>query len=174
MVGWSDSANDNNRIQMWIDGSVYFFRSEDVMQSWSTGITPNTDQFDMVTWTYNATTNEILLYINGSEVADSTVTYTGTAGTTFSLFQNSVGSYQHTGSLDEVGVWTKTLNSSEITSLYNSGSGLAYPFSQSINFQLNIGDVWKEVTGMQINIGDSWKQVAGAQINIGDSWKTIF
>jgi len=42
------------------------------------------------------------------------------------------------------------------------------------NMQLNIGDVWKEVSAMQINIGDTWKAVAGAQVNIGDTWKTIF
>jgi len=40
--------------------------------------------------------------------------------------------------------------------------------------QINIGDVWKTVTGMQINIGDVWKTVTHAQINIGDVWKTIF
>ena len=42
------------------------------------------------------------------------------------------------------------------------------------NFQINIGDAWKEVPLMKINIGDVWKDVASAQINIGDSWKTIF
>ena len=42
------------------------------------------------------------------------------------------------------------------------------------NMQINIGDVWKTVTGLQINIGDVWKTVTNAQINIGDVWKTIF
>ena len=30
--------------------------------------------------------------------------------------------------IDEVGLWTKELSTEEVTSLYNSGSGLAYPF----------------------------------------------
>ncbi len=78
--------------------------------------------------------------------------------------------------MDEVGIWEKQLSPAEVTELYNTGSGLSYPFGESsgTNFQINIGDVWKTVAGMKINIGDVWKDVAGAQINIGDSWKTIF
>lgn len=41
------------------------------------------------------------------------------------------------------------------------------------NFQVNIGDDWKDVESIQINIGDVWKDVAGAQVNIGDAWKEI-
>lgn len=33
------------------------------------------------------------------------------------------------GKLDEVGVWNRALTSGEVTSLYNSGAGLQYPFS---------------------------------------------
>jgi hypothetical protein len=32
------------------------------------------------------------------------------------------------GEVDEVGIWTRILTASEITQLYNSGSGLTYPF----------------------------------------------
>ncbi len=46
--------------------------------------------------------------------------------------------------------------------------------STGTNFQINIGDAWKEVSSMQINIGDTWKDVASAKINIGDAWKDIF
>ena len=41
------------------------------------------------------------------------------------------------------------------------------------DFQVNIGDDWKDVSAMQINIGDVWKAVAGAQVNIGDTWKDV-
>lgn len=33
------------------------------------------------------------------------------------------------GSIDEVGIWSRALTSGEVTSLYNGGSGLAYPLS---------------------------------------------
>lgn len=59
---------------------------------------------------------------------------------------------------------------------YTSGDGFAQAFQISLppTIQINIGDVWKTVTGVQINIGDTWKPVTKAQINIGDVWKTIF
>lgn len=36
-----------------------------------------------------------------------------------------------TGAIDEVGVWNRVLTSTEITELYNSGSGITYPFPSS-------------------------------------------
>lgn len=37
------------------------------------------------------------------------------------------------GRIDEIGIWNRSLSSGEVNELYNSGSGLAYPFSPSIN-----------------------------------------
>lgn len=36
---------------------------------------------------------------------------------------------QWAGYIDEVGFWTRALSSGEVSSLYNGGAGLAYPFS---------------------------------------------
>jgi len=36
-----------------------------------------------------------------------------------------------TGAMDEIGFWNRGLTSSEITELYNSGTGLTYPFPSS-------------------------------------------
>jgi len=33
------------------------------------------------------------------------------------------------GMIDEVGVWSRLLTSDEVTTLYNAGAGLSYPFS---------------------------------------------
>lgn len=38
------------------------------------------------------------------------------------------------GAQDEAGVWNRALTSAEITSLYNAGQGLQYPFSTSSTF----------------------------------------
>ncbi len=48
------------------------------------------------------------------------------------------------------------------------------PTPTGTNFQINIGDSWKEVPAMKINIGDSWKEVVAVKQNIGDSWKDVF
>jgi len=78
------------------------------------------------------------------------------------------------GDIDEIGFFDTTLSTGQIEELYNSGAGLAYPFSTGTNTQINIGDSWKDIEGVKINIGDTWKDVAGMQINIGDTWKTVF
>ena len=36
------------------------------------------------------------------------------------------------GGMDEFGLWGRKLTSTEVTSLYNSGAGLAYPFASSV------------------------------------------
>ena len=45
--------------------------------------------------------------------------YIGNSADTFSAFD---------GVIDEVGLWSKVLSATEITDLYNSGAGFAYPF----------------------------------------------
>lgn len=40
---------------------------------------------------------------------------------------------KYNGDLDEIGFWNRSLTSSEITQLYNSGNGLSYPFNITDN-----------------------------------------
>jgi hypothetical protein len=69
------------------------------------------------------------LYINGASVGTNSYTATGaTAGNV------EIGGYAGTSSLfkgliDEVGVWNRALTATEVTTLYNGGTGLQYPFS---------------------------------------------
>ncbi len=129
-----------------------------------------------IVFTYDGSTRDAILYIDGSSAATATGSSGGNAGTKFFIGHSAdSGTELTTGYMDETGLWNKVLSPSEVTELWNSGSGLAYPFSAGgTNAQINIGDSWKEISAMQINIGDTWKPVAGAQINIGDAWKTIF
>jgi hypothetical protein len=88
----------------------------------------------VVTYSGNSNTSGITIYINGSSVALS--------GGTNALSGSIVGSYEFNlgnrylssfnidAMLDEVGIWSRVLTSNEVTLLYNSGVGLAYPFNQ--------------------------------------------
>lgn len=147
------------------------------------GSTYNDGAWHHVVATYDSAlgSQNIKLYIDGSSVATANVTGAIPNTTDYFAFGTAArsGNYanKYTGYLDEIGIWNKVLSSSEVTSLYNSGSGLAYPFSSGPDYtklKINIGDAWKSGAGAQINIGDSWKTIAGMQINIGDAWKTIF
>lgn len=76
------------------------------------------------------------MWVDGTQNSQNTgktlVWDTG-ANLMFGKFYNYAGGY-YDGSLDEVGYWSRALDSSEIASLYNGGSGLAYPFSAGATF----------------------------------------
>jgi hypothetical protein len=81
------------------------------------------------TWEYG-TNNHITLYVN-------TVSYQGAldraALSTVSNFyignDGANNNYPFLGSIDELGVWNKELTQSDVSTLFNNGSGLTYPFS---------------------------------------------
>lgn len=116
-------------------------------------------------------------YINGNLEGSNTSfgTFTQIATNANKIGSNRVGGQELDGWMDEFGIWDRKLTQTEITELYNSGSGLAFPFpTTGTNLQINIGDVWKEIPAVQINIGDTWKEVVSIQQNIGDTWKSVF
>ncbi len=87
------------------------------------------DQWDHIVLTYDGT--NIKVYVNGSN------TYTHNIGafvdngdgtqplkinlSSWSLFEGSRGRY------DEIGLWSRAITQAEVTTIYNSGSGLQYP-----------------------------------------------
>ena len=144
----------------------------------STATLPDTN-YHMVTLTLLASGGVTKIYVDGSLHGDDTfsispITYNASyRNLKFGEAADGAGQNLH-GCLDEVGFWSKVLSQSEITQLYNSGTGFQYPFtSTGLNLQLNIGDAWKAVPAAKINIGDTWKDVAAIKQNIGDVWKDI-
>jgi len=69
------------------------------------------------------------IYINGDFDAEQTGNYTGgNTGYTDYLMNDITLISGNKGKIDEFGVWSRVLTSDEITTLYNSGNGLTYPF----------------------------------------------
>ena len=139
----------------------------------TTGLGLSVSTWYHIVLTWNG--NNYNLYVNDVAKLNKTDSGASAWGTTnpYQLGKSWNNSNYLDGRVDELGIWDREITSGEITSLYNSGTGLQYPFSEGTNFQVNIGDVWKAVPLMKINIGDVWKPVVGVQINIGDVWKTI-
>lgn len=89
-----------------------------------------TGNWEYYVMTYDGA-NNMELFRNGSSTA--TASYSnGAAGSTGSGFYmgyaNNATNYI-TGALDEVSLWTRVLSGTEITQLYNSGNGFAYPYT---------------------------------------------
>lgn len=68
-----------------------------------------------------------IIYLNGSSDATGS-TLTINSGTDLNIGANSGASF-YDGMIDEVGVWNRVLTSDEVSTLYNSGAGLQYPFT---------------------------------------------
>ena len=79
---------------------------------------------------YDGINGRALIYINGSlRTNDSIATKTFTDADSTQGFR--LGSYAgayYNGLADEIGIWERVLNSTEVSDLYNDGEGLPYPF----------------------------------------------
>lgn len=115
-----------------------------ILQVLDTGGFIGTGSWFMSTVNHQASTGSCFIYVNGSQVGVGKYT-----GGSFSQVNrasfgkrmdgNPTDSYYH-GKLDEIGVWNKVLTPLEIQELYNSGAGLAYPFSTGTNYTSNLSD----------------------------------
>jgi hypothetical protein len=83
--------------------------------------------------------NGFKFYVDGSLVYTSTYTVNAqNTGAHIGAEGNGGGSQFFNGAIDSIGVWSAILTSTEITSLYNSGNGLEYPFASSASTAKNL------------------------------------
>jgi len=80
-----------------------------------------------VVGTYDGTTMKI--YVD-NDLKNSGTSFSGNVADSILYigWDRGVAGRFLTGKIDEVGIWSRALNSTEITELYNSGDGFAYPF----------------------------------------------
>lgn len=140
---WSETSNQRAYIIANVGGSVYFYHSSDGgngnLRSVNGGAI-GTGSWYHVVGTFKSGTDNLKIYLNGSFVAQDTpigsTVYNGTAGFQIGKADGpfAAASDQYfDGIIDEVGVWNIALTADEVTALYNSGNGLAYPFTSSVN-----------------------------------------
>lgn len=96
----------------------------------------STGSWQHVAIVFDHSTNNGTYYVNGSAGG----TFTCTGNFTASTAQVNIGRRSYSGAeqefdglIDEVAIWDgEILSSSDISDLYNSGSGLAYPFTSDV------------------------------------------
>lgn len=74
----------------------------------------------------------IELWIDGVSQGTTTATFGGNFnGPTARMGQQATGLIFYSGAVDECAQWSRAITSTEIAQLYNSGSGLQYPFTSN-------------------------------------------
>jgi hypothetical protein len=103
------------------------------------------DQNYLVTVTFNQTTGEKNLYINGllnttADVGDELTLhfYDATHTLIGGYSDRSTSNTDWRGMIDEVGLWNRSLTATEVNDLYNGGSGLTYVSSPTTNFDIDV------------------------------------
>lgn len=92
--------------------------------------TLSTSTWHMMTGTYSGSQLELFIdaVSQGTAAASGTGSSSSGSGVTIGGTYASTQPIRTNVKVDEVGIWTRQLSGSEITQLYNSGAGLAYPF----------------------------------------------
>lgn len=89
--------------------------------------------YSMISVTYSGTPNisSFKMYINGVSDTLTSVynsfTTSASNSSDFLIGCLSTNSYFYAGKIDEAGVWNRVITATEVTELYNSGSGKQYP-----------------------------------------------
>lgn len=122
---WLQANKTSATVQFGAGGSSY--------KTGTTALSTNTWYFICGVTDYTQAGTHI--YVNG---VDDGGTFTGTPSYNATNAYLDVGALLSTGTryygaatIDEVGVWSRALTSTEVTQLYNSGAGLQYPFVAS-------------------------------------------
>lgn len=128
---WETAWSGSTYLALYTSGGNITVRVQGAQVDTAQSITQNTWHHVCFTLTSGGTFN---LYFNGTNIKNTTLTpgggYGGNSG--FELGGDGVvngAGWWLKGRVDEVGVWSRVLSSSECQQLYNSGSGLAYPFA---------------------------------------------
>lgn len=94
------------------------------------------NQFEMIT--FKSEQGNLTLWINGSYKTSSV--YSLSQVVLVNAFGSNVsvptGISYFSGGMDEIGVWNKSLSESQITELWNSGTGLSYEQTDDLNISL--------------------------------------
>jgi hypothetical protein len=130
------ALDGKQEIYIYSNPLTYNIGSHGATEQIVTGVNITNNSWTMLTFAKNTT--HIQMYVNG------TLKYTGNQqGSTFSpshwlVFNIHDGTDTLAAKYDEFGIWSRTLTSAEITELYNSGSGLAYPGASVFSISVNL------------------------------------
>jgi prepilin-type N-terminal cleavage/methylation domain-containing protein len=133
-IGWYGGNYKGSYIGIDDDGFIWSTIGQGITTgSWSNyDLTPgpaNPEQWNHIVLTYDGSV--VSTYLNGNSIFTHTIGSYVDNGSSQSLIVNRNPWDYYTssqGRYDEIGVWSRSINSSEVSTLYSSGNGLQYPF----------------------------------------------
>lgn len=134
------SAANPDKLEMWIGGAG---------GTTANAIIPTINEYVMITFVNNGT--NYLIYTNGTLNSYLTGGNDNALAQNFSIGYREGPSFEIEAWMDELAYWNRSLTASEISDLYNGGTGLFYtspqPNNYTIIFNLTDGD-----TGMSLDL----------------------
>jgi hypothetical protein len=126
-----NQAEDDFRVLISANGSTFVSLEASDLGS------PSVDTWYMVTFYHSATDNEVGINVNTGLyiTGPHNLGINASPGVRFklaSIDDPAAGGADLDGSMDGWGVWSRILTTDELTTLYNGGAGLDYPFGESL------------------------------------------
>jgi len=91
--------------------------------NWITNVSK--DNWHHVVMVYDSGT--VSLYFDNSYLGDNIISVGANTLKNLAIGNNGIPAERWIGAIDEVGIWDRALDSTEVAQLYNGGAGLAYP-----------------------------------------------
>jgi len=144
-------------IQLYINGSgniIYWTSTGSITTSTATSGSNNS--WDHVVVTKEGTS--VKIYLNGAVDVSGTINHSITGGN-FSIGGRSDGLYCFKGKIDEASVWTRALSASEISELYNSGTGKTLLEAKTATWTMQSD--WTDDFS-----SDNWTNIEGTNVGV--------
>lgn len=182
IINWRNSGNDNSIIELSTSVDKVFFRlrgnDNSGLTTLYTSTTLNTGTWYHIVATFDQSTGEQKVYLNAT--TPTSVNYTGGAitfnkaaiGGDWNLpstteFPNGCW---YDGLVDELGIWNRILDSTEVSELWNNGNGLTYPFVVDTCTCPGAGNDWEVDMSDYCNITDACDLTTGTLSFTGAGW----
>lgn len=132
MVSWGSNSTGNLFSMSLETSGILWLRCSGNTCSFGSGYADGNWHYVVVTKPASGTIADFVTYVDGvsKTISSSGTTVLSWGSVQLPFFGCGIGgSLGYTGKLDEIAVWSRQLSGSEVSQLYNSGSGLQYPFT---------------------------------------------
>ena len=132
---WGSNSSTNGYLLFQGSDTLLYLRIDSIDLTLNSSGNWSAGDWVMFTATWNTVSDDYFVYINDKEFFHKTNLLDSNVITSLGIGARGDGVLPFDGNISEMGVWNRTLNSSEIVDLYNSGDGIE--FGGAVQITLN-------------------------------------